>query len=132
MARRVSQTLEMGHGPGTLRAGTLRAETPVNLACLAANTCEGHHASRSSSSLHPGEAPRRPSTPRADLTGTKPSSRRTEMRRLRKAHHDGPVRGDGDHPRGAWIHSVARRMLPTLGSREARAEVVASSPRPQP
>ena len=42
MARRVSQTLEMGHGPGTLRAGTLRAETPVSLACLpAADTCEG-------------------------------------------------------------------------------------------
>jgi hypothetical protein len=133
MARRVSQTLEMGHGPGTLRAGTQRAATPVNLACLpAADICEDHHASRTSSSLHPREAPRRPSTSPADLTGAKPSSRRTEMRCLREAHHDGPVRGDGDHPRGPGIHSVARRMLPALGRREMPAEVVAASPRPQP
>jgi hypothetical protein len=36
MARRVSQTLEMVHGSGTLRAGDLGVDTPVHLERLPA------------------------------------------------------------------------------------------------
>jgi len=63
----------MGHEPGPIRAGDLRGETPVNLACLpAADICKDHHRNATSarSSLRRLSSHARESSPGSRSLGT--------------------------------------------------------------
>src|SRR6185503_8000386 len=52
------------------------------------------------------------------------------MRRLRQRRHDGPVAHGGSDRRGRFAASTSLQVLRRLGAGEARAEVVAPTPKP--